>query len=93
MAKTADKIRKPGTNSGSKKIINVLPIPSDASPAEKVSAVLRMVEEKLSAEEVKVTIGDYIRLLQLLKEYEGDTNVEIIVKWQGSQDGDKSKEQ
>jgi hypothetical protein len=93
MAKTADKTNKPGNKSGSKQIINVLPIPSDGSPAEKVSAVLRMVEEKLTAEEVKVTIGDYIRLLQLLKEYEGDTNVEIIVKWQGSQNGGKSNEQ
>jgi hypothetical protein len=39
------------------------------------------VEKKLEAGDVKATVGDYIRLVQLHKELEDDELKEIEVRW------------
>ena len=51
------------------------------SQAEVVRQMLKNVEEKLSKEDAKATLADYIRLVQLKKELEEDEPREIRVTW------------
>lgn len=48
--------------------------------AVRIAELLATVEEKLK-EDVKCTIGDYIRLLQALEEFDRDTPRDIEVTW------------
>ena len=49
--------------------------------ARVVKRLLRRLEQKLSDEEVKATLGDYIRLVQFERELEEDEPREIKVTW------------
>jgi hypothetical protein len=49
--------------------------------AEIVEQILEQVEQKISEGEVKATLSDYIRLVQLQKELEGEEPGEITVRW------------
>lgn len=49
--------------------------------AKAVERILRTVEEKMSSEDVKATLGDYIRLIQLAKEIGEEPKTEIKVTW------------
>ena len=49
--------------------------------AEVVEQMLERVEQRLSEGEVKATLGDYIRLVQLQKELEDEEPGEITVTW------------
>jgi hypothetical protein len=49
--------------------------------AEVVEQILEKVEQKLGEGDVKATLGDYIRLVQLQKELEDEEPGEITVKW------------
>lgn len=49
--------------------------------AERVDRLLRSVEQKLEDSELRASVGDYIRLLQLLKELEEERPREITVRW------------
>ena len=50
--------------------------------AEVVGQILEKVEQKLGDGDVKATLGDYIRLVQLQKELEDDEELgEITVTW------------
>lgn len=49
--------------------------------AQVVSTLLKKVEQRFSEDEVKATLGDYIRLVQLQKELEEDETREIKVTW------------
>lgn len=49
--------------------------------AEVVEQLLEKVEQKLGEGEVKATLGDYIRLVQLQKELEDEEPGEITVTW------------
>jgi hypothetical protein len=51
------------------------------SQAEVVRKLLAKVESKLGGQDVKVTLADYIRLVQLRKELEEDEPKEIRVTW------------
>ena len=46
-----------------------------------VEKLLKNVEKKLGGEDVKATLGDYIRLVQLQQELEEDEPRDIMVKW------------
>ena len=46
-----------------------------------VEQILERVEQKISEGEVKATLGDYIRLVQLHKELEEEEPGEITVRW------------
>ena len=46
-----------------------------------VRDILNRVEDRLTKEDVKATLGDYIRLVQLEKELEEDEPREIKVTW------------
>ena len=43
--------------------------------------MLARVEQRLGEGDVKATLGDYIRLVQLQKELEDEEPGEITVKW------------
>lgn len=52
------------------------------SKAKMISQVIERIEEKLEADELKASMGDYIRLLQLEKELkEKEQPKEIRVSW------------
>ena len=46
-----------------------------------IEQIIEKVEQKLGEGDVKATVGDYIRLVQLQKELEDEEPVEITVKW------------
>ena len=46
-----------------------------------VTKLLKNVEKKLGGEDVKATLGDYIRLVQLQQELEEDEPRDITVSW------------
>jgi hypothetical protein len=54
---------------------------SSRSQAAIVRELLAKVEGKLAGEDVKVTLADYIRLVQLKKELDGDEPRDIRVTW------------
>ena len=49
--------------------------------AQIVEQILEQVEQKISEGEVKATLSDYIRLVQLQKELEAEEPGEITVRW------------
>ncbi len=46
-----------------------------------VQKLLKNVEKKLGGEDVKATLGDYIRLMQLQQELEDEDPKDITVTW------------
>jgi hypothetical protein len=46
-----------------------------------VRKLLKTVEEKLGGKDMKASLGDYIRLVQLQKELDDETPREIKVTW------------
>jgi hypothetical protein len=56
--------------------------------AEVVEQIIEKVEQRLGDGEMKATLGDYIRLVQLQKELEEEEPGEITVTWV---DPDKSE--
>ena len=46
-----------------------------------VRKILQRMEDKLSKDDVKATLGDYIRLVQLEKELKDEEPREIKVTW------------
>ncbi len=51
------------------------------SQADVVRGLIEQVEKKLGGDDVKVTLADYIRLVQLRKELEEEAPKEIKVTW------------
>ena len=49
--------------------------------ARVVKKLLKNVERKLGGEDVKATLGDYIRLVQLQQELEQEEPQDITVTW------------
>jgi hypothetical protein len=52
-----------------------------AKQATVVKKLLKSMEKKLSGEDVKASLGDYIRLVQLQKELDDEAPREIKVTW------------
>jgi hypothetical protein len=51
------------------------------SKSKAVSKLLAKVEKKLTGTDMKASLGDYVRLVQLQKELEEDEVREITVTW------------
>ena len=51
------------------------------SQAKVVKQLLEKMEQKLGSEDVKASLGDYIRLMQLHRELEEEDVTEIKVTW------------
>ncbi len=49
--------------------------------AKAVKRILLNVEKKMSEEDLKATLGDYIRLIQLSKEMTDEPKADITVTW------------
>jgi hypothetical protein len=58
-----------------------------------VDNLLAKVEKKLSDSDVKASLGDYIRLVQLQKELEEEEPKEIRVTWIEPEEKDRMKDQ
>ena len=55
---------------------------SRKSRKKRVTELLKQIEGKLNVEDMKVTLGDFIRLMQLERELDEDEQPrEIIVTW------------
>jgi pantothenate kinase len=52
-----------------------------ADRAELVERAIQSIEEKLKSNEVKATLADFIRLLQMQKELQLDQPREIKITW------------
>jgi hypothetical protein len=46
-----------------------------------VKSMLTKIEKKMSGDQMKATLGDYIRLVQLHKELDDESPKEIRVTW------------
>ena len=57
--------------------------------AEIVDDFIEKVEQKLSVGDVKASLGDYIRLVQLQKELEDEEPREITVTWVEPEEADR----
>ncbi|MEO7651377.1 MAG: hypothetical protein ABIZ80_13010 [Bryobacteraceae bacterium] len=51
------------------------------SKSKLVDKAIACFEKKLDSEDLKATVGDFIRLLQLQKELEGEITREIKITW------------
>lgn len=49
--------------------------------ADLIGAIIHKIENQLKDGNVKATVADYIRLLQLQKEYYGDEPRQVVVRW------------
>jgi hypothetical protein len=76
---------------GVRSLVSVKGDEKKKTQAEVVRGLIERVEEKLAGDEVKVTLADYIRLVQLRKELEEDEPREIRVTWV-KRDGESSSE-
>jgi hypothetical protein len=56
-------------------------LPETRVRAEAVEKILLNVEKKMAAEDLKATLGDYIRLIQLSKEIMDEPKTAITVTW------------
>jgi hypothetical protein len=61
--------------------------------AESVKEAITLFESKLRKGEMKPTVGEYIRLLELEKEIDGDEIKEIRVTWVESAETESSNNQ
>jgi hypothetical protein len=60
--------------------------------SESLAKIIGAIEKRLGSDEFKPTLGDYIKLLQMEKEFEQDQPKEITVKWvDPSETSDASK--
>ena len=55
--------------------------PQDSSDAGVVNRMIQGFEEKLKAGKVNLTVGDFIRLVQLRKDFHAEEPKEIRVTW------------
>ncbi len=69
------------TKSGDEKATAPVEEGGQKSKAELVSEVLQKMEQRLVSDELKPTVGDFIRLLQLEKELAEEQPKEIKVSW------------
>jgi hypothetical protein len=60
--------------------------------AEIVEGLIEKVERKLSKGDMKASLGDYIRLVQLQKELEEEEPREITVTWVEPEEAEQKQE-
>lgn len=69
-------------------------IPVRGRNADLIRTAIKIFEDKMTKGEMKVSAGEYIRLLELLQQVDGDEPREITVRWvdkrNDSQDLDKT---
>ena len=60
---------------------NAEQIPRKRNKADLIRKAIHLFEQNLAAGKVKVSAGEYIRLLELLQQVDGDEPREIRVRW------------
>lgn len=69
-------------------------IPVRGRNADLIRTAIKIFEDKMTKGEMKVSAGEYIRLLELLQQVDGDEPREITVRWvdkkSDSKDSDKT---
>ncbi|MDQ6663759.1 MAG: hypothetical protein M3Z23_05155 [Acidobacteriota bacterium] len=86
-------MKKSGTNPPGKTKQTVIEAPvseerEQDDKAQLIEMAIRKMEKKLASDEVKASIGDFIRLLQLQKDFYGDQPRQVTVKWVESTEKD-----
>jgi len=56
-------------------------IPAKGRNADLIRKAIEIFEVKMTKGEIKVSAGEYIRLLELLQQVDGDEPREITVRW------------
>lgn len=56
-----------------------------------LQSAIEKVDAVLNSKEYKPTLGDYLKLMQLEKEFEADEPKEIVVRWVGPMPQKESK--
>jgi len=79
-------VNKSGTKPPGKIKKTVIEAPESAEheqdhKAKLIEMAIRKMEKKLASDEVKASIGDFIRLLQLQKDFYGDQPRQVTVTW------------
>jgi hypothetical protein len=64
--------------------------PKKKGQAQVVRELLEKMEQQLGGEQLKLTLADYIRLVQLRRELEEEEPREIKVTWETVESGDES---
>ncbi len=75
--------RKSKTPAPGKKQKTVIDAPEqqETDKAKLIEMAIQKMEKKLASNEVKASIGDFIRLLQLQKDFYGDQPRQVTVTW------------
>ncbi len=58
-----------------------VPEQQENDKAKLIEMAIQKMEKKLASDEVKASIGDFIRLLQLQKDFYGDQPRQVTVTW------------
>ena len=66
---------------GRTKKTETVPVKRPAGQAQVVKDMLSKIEGRMTKNEMKATMGDYIRLVQLHKELDDESPKEIKVTW------------
>jgi hypothetical protein len=69
-----------------------LAMPDTADLATRIGLLLKAFEEQLTSDKIKITVADYIRLLQFQRDFEGERPKDIEVTWVDSLKEKKSSE-
>jgi hypothetical protein len=56
-------------------------LPVRGRNADLIRTAIKIFEDKMTKGEMKVSAGEYIRLLELLQQVDGDEPREITVRW------------
>jgi hypothetical protein len=56
-------------------------VPVKGRNADLIRKAIKIFEDKMTKGEMKVSAGEYIRLLELLQQVDGDEPREITVRW------------
>ena len=80
-SKTASKSAAPRSRRAKPKVETVTKAGGGGGQAQAVKCMLTKIEEKMTGNQMKATLGDYIRLVQLHKELDDESPKEIRVTW------------
>jgi hypothetical protein len=66
---------------------------TDKKLHERISALLAAFEKQIAENQLKMSVADYIRLLQVRRELEGDRPKDVIATWVDSLEEKKNTEE
>jgi hypothetical protein len=85
ISKTSSKAQSKGAAAGSKPTAKskgeTVKMADAGGQAQAVKHMLTKIETKMKGDQMKATLGDYIRLVQLHKELDDESPKEIRVTW------------